>query len=355
MNTKNPSRLKKLLTILPEQIDALLVTNPKNQRYLTGFDFQDGLVLVTRERSYLITDFRYIEAAKKETDPAFEVVTFAGSLSEQLAELLGSARTVGYEGSVTVEELERYQNALPDRSFAKAGRPIETLRMKKDAGEIEAMIRAQRIAEQAFDHILGFITPERTETEVALELEFTMRKLGAESTSFSTIAVSGKKSAMPHGVPSDVKLSEGFFTLDFGALYDGYCSDMTRTVVIGKADEEMKRVYNTVLEAQNAALAAFDFGKTGKEIDAVARNIIDKAGFAGCFGHGLGHGVGMDIHEAPRVSPVAEIPLEAGHVVTCEPGIYLAGKYGVRIEDMVVFRENTVEDITKCPKHLIEL
>lgn len=352
----NASRLERLLTLLPEEIDALLVTNPKNQRYLTGFDFQDGLVLATRKKSYLITDFRYWEAAKKETDPAFSVVTFAGKLSDQLLSLLDGQTNVGYEdASITVETLHKYQNALPGCRLIGAGRPIETLRMNKEPREIEAMIAAQRIAEKAFDHILGFLSPDRTETEVALELEFTMRKLGATATSFSTIAVSGKKTAMPHGVPADIKLSRGFFTLDFGALFDGYCSDMTRTVVIGKADDEMKRVYNTVLEAQNAALAAYDFGKTGREIDAVARKIIDERGYEGCFGHGLGHGVGMDIHEAPGVNASSLIPFETGHVVTCEPGIYLEGKYGVRIEDMVVFRENTVEDITHCPKELIEL
>lgn len=341
---------------MPASMEALLVTNTKNQRYLTGFDFMDGLVLVTRKKSYLITDFRYIEAARKETDPAFEIVTFRGKLSDFLPTLLDGQTQIGYEdASITMETLQKYQTALPDCTFSGAGRLIESLREIKDAAEIEAMVHAQRIAEKAFEHILGFITPERTEVEVALELEFTMRRLGAKATSFDTIAVAGQKSAMPHGVPGNVKLGYGFFTMDFGALYDGYCSDMTRTVVIGKADDDMKRVYHTVLEAQTAALNAYDFGKTGQEIDTIARNIINQAGFEGCFGHGLGHGVGMDIHEAPGVNQASQTPFAAGHVVTCEPGIYIEGKYGVRIEDMVVFHDSSVEDITHCPKELIEL
>ena len=350
------TRLDKLLAILPDKLDALLVTNPKNQRYLTGFDFQDGLVLVTRKTSYLITDFRYIEAAKKEVRPEFTVTVFEDDRSAFLMSLLDGQTEIGYEdASITVEELNAFSSLLPECTLSGAGRLIESLRITKEPCEIESMIKAQRIAEAAFEHILGFITPERTETEVALELEFTMRRLGATATSFDTIAVSGKKSAMPHGVPANVKLSRGFFTLDFGALVDGYCSDMTRTVVLGKADADMKRVYNTVLSAQLAALEAFDFGKTGYEIDKVARDLIYAAGYEGCFGHGLGHGVGMDIHEAPRVRYDCHTPLAKGHVVTCEPGIYIEGKYGVRIEDMVVFKENSVENITKAPKYLIEL
>lgn len=350
------TRLEKLLGILPDGIDALLVTNPKNQRYLTGFDFQDGLVLVTRKKSYVVTDFRYIEAAKKEVRPEFSIVVFTDDRTSLLMSLLDGQGSVGYEdASLTVEELANYRAILPECKLSGVGRLIESLRITKDNDEIEAMIRAQRIAEKAFEHILSFITPDRTEKEVALELEFTMRRLGASSTSFNTIAVSGKKSSLPHGVPEDIKLSKGFFTLDFGAVVDGYCSDMTRTIVLGKATPDMKHVYETVLAAQTAALEAFDFGKTGYEIDKVARDLIYANGYEGCFGHGLGHGVGMDIHEAPRVRYDCHTLLAQGHVVTCEPGIYIEGKYGVRIEDMVVFRENSIENITKSPKSLIEL
>ena len=236
-----------------------------------------------------------------------------------------------------------------------SGGVIEKLRICKDIDEINTIIAAQRIAEAAFDHILGYINPERTELDIALELEFFMRSHGAKSTSFDTIAVSGSASSRPHGVPRPVKIEKGFLTMDFGALYKGYCSDMTRTVCIGDPTDEMRRVYDTVLSAQLNALDAYAVGKTGHELDAVARKIIYNAGYEGCFGHGLGHGVGMDIHEAPRVRENHFTPMEVGHVVTCEPGIYLEGKYGVRIEDMVVFTESGAVNITHSPKDLIIL
>lgn len=353
------TRKEKLIASMPENIDALFITNTKNQFYLTGFDYTDGIVIVTREKSYVLADFRYIEAAKNEVNDEFEVVMLASRatpLSKLIPSLIGDKKTIGFEdASLSYEMVEHYKSTLADYKFLPAGRIVEALRVKKDALELETIISAQRIAEKAFDYILGFITPDKTETEIALELEFAMRKYGAKATSFDTIAVSGTASALPHGVPRSVKLEKGFFTLDFGALYKGYCSDMTRTVVIGKADDEMKKIYNTVLTAQLAALEAYDFGKTGYEIDKVARDIIYNAGYEGCFGHGLGHGVGMDIHEAPSVSAAGKTPFEAGHVVTCEPGIYIEGKYGVRIEDMVVFTENSVVNITKSPKNLIEL
>ena len=196
---------------------------------------------------------------------------------------------------------------------------------------------------------------EPTEQEVALELEFFMRSLGAESTSFPTIAVSGSASALPHGVPRPVKLEKGFFTMDYGCIYKGYCSDMTRTVVIGKADEDMKLLYNTVLKAQTEAEAAIREGITGAELDKIARDIIGSTKYKGCFGHSLGHGVGMYIHEAPGVSGGNQNGLQKGHVITIEPGIYVKGTYGCRIEDMAALRETGVEILTRCPKELIEL
>lgn len=350
------TRKERLIASIPSNIDALFITNTKNQFYLTGFDYTDGLVVVTRDKSYVFADFRYIEAAKNETSSEFEVVLLEGKRGELYKSYLNNYKTIGFEdASLTYEELKTYEKILPDFEFVPAGRIVEELRTIKDENELETIIEAQRTAEKAFDHILGFITPDKLETEVALELEYTMRKLGAKCTSFDTIAVSGKASALPHGVPRCVKLEKGFFTMDFGAFYKGYCSDMTRTVVIGKADDEMKKVYNTVLEAQLAALDAFEIGKTGYEIDKIARDIIYGAGYEGCFGHGLGHGVGMDVHEAPSVNARGNTPFANGHVVTCEPGIYIEGKYGVRIEDMVVFSGGKAINITKCPKNLIEL
>ena len=234
---------------------------------------------------------------------------------------------------------------------------IDGLREFKDAGEIEKMKAAQAITDAAFTHIVDFIRPDMTERQVALEIEFFMRSKGAECVAFDTIAVSGSASSMPHGVPRDVKLEKGFLTMDFGARYDGYCSDMTRTVVIGKADDDIRRLYNTVLEAQTTALAAAGPGESCARMDKIARDIIDGAGYVGTFGHSLGHGVGMYIHEEPRLSSrvPADKLLTPGQVVTFEPGIYLSGKYGCRIEDMVAITENGIMDFTKSPKDLIEI
>ena len=352
------NRKDKLLATLPANADAMLVTHKKNQYYLSGFEFDDGYLLVTREKSYLITDFRYIEAAKAETNPEFIIVMMDNDPKPLFAQLIAENHisTVAFEEShVSVAELTSLQTMLGNVKMIPSGGIIESLRICKDQSEIEHMITAQRIAEAAFEHILGYINPERTELDVALELEFFMRSHGAKATSFDTIAVSGSASSRPHGIPRPVKLERGFLTMDFGALYKGYCSDMTRTVCLGKPTDKMRHVYNTVLEGQLAALDAFALGKTGEELDAVARKVIYDAGYEGCFGHGLGHGVGLDIHEAPRVKEGFTIPMAPGHVVTCEPGIYLEGQYGVRIEDMVVFTENGKMNITKSPKELIIL
>ncbi len=351
------TKREKLIASFPEDIDALIVTHEKNQRYLTGFDFSDGYVIVTREKSALFTDFRYIEAARNEADPEYEVVMFSGrSTSELLTSFLKDNRVkkLGFESmTLPCDSRERLSRILPEFELVPAGGLIEKLRVFKDPDEVENIIKAQRIAEKAFEHILGYISPSVTEIDIALELEFFMRKNGAEGISFSTIAVSGSASSMPHGVPRNVKLEKGFLTMDFGAIYKGYCSDMTRTVVIGKADEDMKKIYNTVLRAQIEALAAYRAGISGGDADKVARDIIYAEGYEGCFGHSLGHGVGMDIHEAPRV--YGTDMLEAGHVITCEPGIYIVGKYGCRIEDMVYISQNGAVNLTNFPKELIEI
>ena len=352
------TRKERLLSLLDSSIDAMLVTNTKNQYYLTGFDFLDGYVLITREKSYLLTDFRYIEAAREETHPDYEIISMSGSRKDLFQELLASngvKRIAFEEDDLTYSQKKIFENLFEGYTMVPSGNVIGKMRVVKDADEIEKIIKAQRIAEAAFDHILGYITPQRTEVDIALELEFFMRSHGAKSVSFDTIAVSGSASSRPHGVPRNVRLEEGFLTMDFGALYCGYCSDMTRTVVVGKCTEEMKKVYNTVLNAQLEALNAYAIGKTGKEIDKVARDIINGAGYEGCFGHGLGHGVGMYIHESPRVSPTSDRIMEKGHIITIEPGIYLKGKYGVRIEDMMAIGEKTAVNLTKAPKNLIEL
>ncbi len=354
------TRSERLMSMLPESADGIIVTNCKNQKYLSGFDFTDGFVIVTRKNTYLLTDFRYIEAAREQAFSNAKVILIDQHFpSASVRKILDSenVKTLAYEeDSLTCLEKANYESGmLAGYVLIPSGGAIGRMRMKKDADEISTIIAAQKIADSAFEHILGYINPDRTELEIALELEFYMRSHGAKSVSFDTIAVSGSASSRPHGVPRDRKIEEGFLTMDFGALYNGYCSDMTRTVCVGKCTDEMKKVYETVLEAQLTALDAYAVGKTGKELDGVARSIIAKAGYGDCFGHGLGHGVGMDIHEAPYVSRSGEVAMDIGHVVTCEPGIYIGGRFGVRIEDMVIFTEKGAVDITKSPKNLIIL
>jgi len=352
------NRLEKLLASLPQELDGLYITNEKNIFYLTGFSYTDGYLLVTREESYLMTDFRYIEAAKVEAGNEWKVIMFSQNRKEQLSDLLSQnkVRTLGFEGmTLSYEDYETLEKNNPSILLKKTVGIIEALREFKDESEISDIITAQRIAEKAFDYMLEFIKPEYTETELALELEYQMRKLGAQASAFDIIAVSGKASSMPHGVPRNVKLEKGFLTFDFGAVYNNYRSDMTRTICIGKADDEMKKVYDTVLEAQNAVLDTIKKDSSLFGLDKVARDIIYRD-YKGCFGHGLGHGVGLDIHENPRLSPTAgNKKLTKGHVVTVEPGIYIEGKYGVRIEDMVIYGSDGVKNITVCPKKLIEL
>lgn len=353
-------RLTKLRQKMQGICDAALITNEKNIRYLCGFDYTDGCLVISQKDAILFCDFRYIEAAKMKAYPSFRIIMTETKRSDWLSRALCdmNVSTLGYEDSfVTVSEFNSLRDDIPSKiELAPLKTTLEELREFKDETEIQSIVKAQRIAEKAFTHILEFINPERTEREIALELDFTMRRLGADGNSFETIAVSGSASSMPHGVPRDIKLENGFLTMDFGALYDGYCSDMTRTVCIGKADDEMKRVYNTVLEAQKIGLETIDFGVKCFDADKAARDYIYSMGYKGCFGHSLGHGVGMYIHEAPALSPKQkDTILKSGHVVTCEPGIYIEGKYGVRIEDMVVFHTDSKENITKSPKELIEI
>lgn len=343
--------------------DAAILSNELNQRYLSGFAFEDGLLLVTKENAYLLTDFRYEEAAKAEANPGWKIlVPGRGQMLIEISALLAkeTCKTVLVEEtSLTLQDFDRFSEKLPEAKLTKGASAILTaLRRNKDTLELETIAQAQAITDAAFSHILTVLTPNMTEIEVALELEHFMRKSGAEGLAFATIAVSGKNSSKPHGVPRPVKLEKGFLTMDFGAKFGGYCSDMTRTVVLGKADAEMKKVYETVKAAQKAALDAAHEGASCKALDGIAREIIDKAGYEGCFGHSLGHGVGLYIHETPNLAPGVDpsVKLERGHVVTFEPGIYLPGKYGCRIEDMACVKENgEFYNFTKSPKELIEL
>lgn len=342
--------------------DAAIVSDPLNERYLSDFCFHDGLVLVTHKQSYLITDFRYVEAARAQASSELTVLTPEGGQLLCVAGLLadnGCKSVAVEESALSLAQFNRYTEILCDYTLtAGASKLLDALRLCKDEGELAAIERAQAITDAAFSHILKALHPEMTEVEAALELEFFMRKNGAEGLAFETIAVSGTNSSRPHGVPRRQKLEKGFLTMDFGAVVDGYCSDMTRTVVLGSADSEMKRLYNTVLTAQRAALDAAREGVGCRALDTVARDIIHGAGYEGCFGHSLGHGVGMLVHESPRLSQLApeEMRLARGHVITFEPGIYIAGKYGCRIEDMACIRpDGSFYDFTNSPKELIEL
>jgi len=340
---------------------AALISAPQNQYYLSGFPFEDGYLLIFADEALLLTDSRYVEAAEKGADPAFTVAC-PKKMSEAIGERLsahGVTTLMVEEDHLTLAAKDRFEKALDGVTLTGGVSALLTaLRVQKDEKELSAIATAQSITDAAFSHILNYIKPGLREIDVALELEFFMRKNGAAGLAFQTIAVSGSASSLPHGVPRDCPLEKGFLTMDFGARYGGYCSDMTRTVVLGRADEEMKKVYDTVLTAQKAALAAAASGVSCKKLDSVARDIIDGAGYVGRFGHSLGHGVGIDIHEAPRLSFTAkdEDVLLPGHVVTFEPGIYLPGRYGCRIEDMAAVRaDGTLLDFTKSEKEMIEL
>lgn len=340
-------------------IDSVLVLDELNQHYLSDFTFTDGFLLITLNKAYLVTDFRYYEMAIKGASKEFEIL-----MPEKRGEFINkvlsdeSVKTVGFEGGfVSYETYRAYCDRHPDFTFVNIGDMIEVQRQIKTPEELEKMQKAQDITDLAFNHIIKVLTPNMTEIEVAAELEYIMRKNGASALAFETIAVSGDASALPHGTPRNVKLKPGFLTMDYGAKFDGYCSDMTRTVVIGKADAEIKKLYNTVLNAQLSAIHYLRAGCDAGQADKIARDIIDSVPeYKGAFGHSLGHSVGLFIHEAPRVSfkSFGE-RLTTGNVVTVEPGIYLFGKYGCRIEDMVAIEENGVRNFTHSPKELIEI
>lgn len=338
-------------------LDALLVTDEKNQQYLSGFAFTDGYLLILADVAYLVTDFRYKEAAERHAYAGYTVVLPEGRISfmqEIIAEK--KVRRLGFEGSVlTVAEHKRYAERFDGVALCDIGDVIDRMREVKRGEEIALIEKAQSITDAAFAELLSVLSPNMTEIEVAAELEYRMRRLGAEGMAFDTIAVSGTQSALPHGVPRPCRLERGFLTMDFGAKYGGYCSDMTRTVSIGRATDEMKKLYNTVLSAQKAALDFLSAGVLCSEADAVARRMIDRD-YPDTFGHSLGHGVGLYIHENPRLSAKnVENALCVGNVVTVEPGIYIEGMHGCRIEDMVVIEEKGVKNLTKSRKDLIEI
>lgn len=341
------------------ELDGVIIFDELNQRYLSDFHFSDGLLLITAAHAELITDFRYIEAAEKGADREFRV-SAPKDKSEFIKKLLSDegVKRLGFEGgTLPYASLVELRKKHPDIEFVDIGDVIEKLRMIKTEAELHLIAEAQKITDAAFFHVVKHMTPSMTEIEVAAELEYFMRKSGAEGFSFDTIAVSGDASAIPHGTPRPIKLKRGFLTMDFGAKLNGYCSDMTRTVVIGTADGDMKKLYNTVLSAQKAALDYLFVGADCGEADKRARDIINSVSeYNGAFGHSLGHSLGLLVHEAPNLSPKAfGRKMRAGEVFTVEPGIYLKGKYGCRIEDMVAITDDKVVNFTASTKELIEI
>lgn len=337
------------------ETDAFFISSYPNIFYYSGFESEDGFLLITRDRRILITDSRYTVQAGEQS-PDFEIADISGGFERIFENLRGEC--IGFENNrMTVGEFERIKAAAGETKVLKPAQEIiDRPRRIKDKNEIEKIAEAERLGDEAFAHVLNMIKPGVTENSVALELEFYMKRHGASALSFDTIAASGVRGAMPHGRASDKIIKSGeLLTLDFGCVFDGYCSDMTRTVAVGKPSEIMTDIYNLVLKAHTEALGAISAGKKCCDIDAVARNIIKDAGYGKNFGHALGHSVGIEIHEEPRLSPKCKDIIEDGNVLTVEPGIYIDGAGGVRIEDLAAVIGGKAVSLTHSPKELIIL
>lgn len=351
-------RVEKLRKKMQEEnLDSFLITSPYNLRYLTNFTGTTGLAVITLEKAFFITDFRYTEQATAQAQ-GFEIIKNVGPIFEEVADLVQKEglRELGFE-ETTVSFLEySVLEEIIDAQLIPISGMIEELREIKDEEEIAIIEKACSIADLAYDHILKMIQPGMTEIEVANQLDFYMRSLGASGVSFETIVASGLRSAMPHGVASKKIIEQGdLITIDFGCYYEGYVSDMTRTFAIGDPGEQLKEIYQIVLEAQLAVLEVAKPGVTGKQLDAVARDYITKHGYGEAFGHSTGHGIGLEIHEGPNVSVRAEKQFVPGNIITDEPGIYLPGIGGVRIEDDLLITSNGNRVLTHSPKELIIL
>ena len=339
-------------------LDAMMITSEPGERYALGFH-GEGLLLVTREGAQYTTDGRYIEAAREQIDGA-EVLLAAPdrghmALAKEDIEVKG-LHNIGFEsGAMTVDGHKKYVQALPC-VLTPAQDLLDGLRASKDEGELALMRRAQEITDEAFKAILNFIRPGMTEREIAARLVYELMSRGGEKVAFDPIVAAGPNGSRPHAVPGDQIVDAGMFiTMDFGCKVGGYCSDMTRTVALGQPTEEMEVVYNAVLAAQKAGINAARAGVTGQEIDGAARKVLQEAGYGEYFSHGFGHSLGVDIHEAPSASSKETRPMPAGAVISAEPGVYLPGKFGVRIEDVLILNETGCEDITRSPKDLIVL
>ena len=335
--------------------EAAFISGYPNIFYYSGFTSPDAYLLISHDAQYIITDSRYTIQARVQAD-GFELFDVKDGFERVFSKI--NAKYIGFEeNAMSVREYKKLRTKLGEnRDFVEMNKLISEQRKIKDKDEINKISEAERIGDEAFLHTLKKIKAGVSEKEIALDLEIFMKKQGALSLSFETIVASGARSAMPHGVASDKIIENGdLLTLDFGCIFEGYCSDMTRTIVVGKADEMQKSIYNTVLKAQEAAIGAAREGTPCDQVDEAARSIINDAGYGKNFGHGLGHGVGIEIHESPSFTPRCSEKLRDGHVITVEPGIYVDGFGGVRIEDLIVIENGVARNLTHAPKELIEL
>ena len=349
--------IDKYLSLLNEGVDGLLLTSPYSRYYGAEFEISEGVAIVSKKGCRYFTDSRYIESAEAgikyfEVLPINQFTGFIKRINDAIEDF--GIKTLGYEEAyLTVAEFMNYEKNL-NAKLVPFNAKISGFRAVKESWELDNMRKAQAIADKAFAEVLPRIQVGMSELELQAELIYCMYKNGAHGLSFDPIVVSGPNSSMPHGVAGERKIAEGdFVTMDFGVLYNGYGSDMTRTVAVGFATEEMKQIYNTVLEAQLAGLAVTKAGVPGKDIDAAARKVITDAGYGAYFGHGYGHSLGLEIHESPSPNARNPEPMPEGAVASAEPGIYLPGKFGVRIEDCVIYTANGYENLCTSPKNLI--
>lgn len=358
----NSLRTEKLRAFIKSPDTAVLIKNEINVGYFSGFHHSEGVFLLTSDKAYLLVDFRYFEAAQKFA-VGCEVICFKKLIAD-ISEILKKecvTKIVAEADTFTVAENDLYKEHFAEKGIefycdSALDKAVSNIRIIKDKSEFDKILKAQQIAEKTYNEVLNYIKPGVSERKIAVEFEYLMKQYGAERVSFDLITITGSKTSLPHGVPSDDAVKSGdLFTMDFGAVYDGYHSDTTRTVAVNFATDEQREIYNIVLKAQLAVLDEVKAGKTCSEIDKIARNIITEAGYGECFGHSTGHGVGLEIHELPNVSPRGEIILEEGMVITDEPGIYLPKKFGVRIEDMLYVTEKGYNNFVSLPKELIIL
>ncbi len=357
-------RVQKVYDIISHRnLDGMIITDGYNMDYLSGYKGHTGMLLLLGENKYLLTDSRYTEQAEIEAKDYRIVDIGIEGYSKTIKALLGElcdlkdTISLGFEDKhISYSQYKAFIDTIGDDvKLEELGNSVNNLRMIKSDDEIQLIAKAEEIGDEAFNHILNYMEVGMTEKQVALELECVMKRLGADGLSFDTIVASGTNSSMPHAVPTDKVIEEGdFVTLDFGCIYKGYCSDMTRTVYMGdEMTEKQLEVYTTVLNAQKSALNAIKPGMVCSDIDKIARDYISNAGYGDYFGHGLGHGVGLYIHEEPRFSRRCDVVLEPGMILSVEPGIYLPGEFGVRIEDLIVVTEGGYANLTESPKVLI--